>query len=351
MSAMKPQRVHRRQKVTLQDVADAANVSKATASLALSNNPRISEPTRQRVLASVEALGYVYNQRAASLRTQRSYTIGLILKDVSNPFNAELTSGAESQLAEQDFSLLLCTTDDSLDKQSRLIKTMLERHVDGLILSPAAGTARHSLQRLMQHCPLVLTTQYYSDLAADCVGMDNENGTVRAVEHLVLQGHRRIAFVGGFEATPTRQRRLQSYRDTLQQQGIDFDPALCIASPVTRRGGYDAVRQLLDMPERPSAAYCFSDVIAFGVMLGLRAAGIEAGKTFAVIGFDDVEEAELWQPSLTTVSTDPTAMGEEAARLLLKRITNPDLPVKRVIMPSRLIERDSAAVPVEARVN
>ncbi len=348
---MKRQDAGRRKKVTLQDVADAANVSKATASLALNNNPRISEPTRQRVLAAVETLGYVYNQRAASLRTQRSYTIGLILKDVSNPFNAELTAGAESQLAEQDFSLLLCTTDDDLDKQARMIKTMLERDVDGLILSPAAETATESLQRLMQHCPLVLMTQYYSDLAADCVGMDNENGTVLAVEHLIQQGHRRIAFVGGFEATSSRQRRLQSYRDTLQHHGIEFDPALCITSPVSRRGGYDAVHQLLDMPERPSAAYCFSDVIAFGVMLGLRAAGIEAGRTFAVIGFDNVAEASLWHPSLTTVSTDARGMGEQAAKLMLDRIAEPDLPVKRVIMPSRLIERDSTAVPVQAQTN
>ena len=333
----------RPQKVTLQDVAEAANVSKATASLALSNKPRISEPTRQRVLEAVESLGYVYNQRAASLRTRRSFTVGLIIKDVSNPFNAELTSGAESQLAEQDYSLLLGTTDDDLDKQSRMIKTMLEHDVDGLILSPAAGTATETLQKLMRYCPLVLMTQYYSDLAADCVGMDNENGTRLAVEHLIQQGHRRIAFIGGFEATSTRQARLRTYRDTVRRHGIEFDPALCISGPVTRRGGYDAIHQLLNMPEPPAAAYCFSDVIAFGVILGLRAAGIEAGRVFAVVGFDDVAEASLWQPSLTTVSTDPTAMGEQAAQLMFKRIADPDMPMQRIIMPARLIERDSTA--------
>ena len=106
----------------------------------LSNNPRISAATRRRVLDVVEALGYVYNQHAASLRTQRSYTIGLIVKDVSNPYSAELTSGAESALADQDYSLVLATTDDDLEKQSRSIQTMLERDVDGLILGPVAGT-------------------------------------------------------------------------------------------------------------------------------------------------------------------------------------------------------------------
>ena len=333
----------RQKKVTLQDVADAAEVSKATASLALQGNSRISAPTRRRVLAAVEALGYVYNRQAASLRTQRSYTIGLIIKDVSNPFNAELTSGAEAALAEDNFSLLLCTTDDDLEKQSRMITTMLERGVDGLILSPAADTATASLQSLMGHCPLVLLTPYYPDLAADCVGMDDEDGTRRAVDHLIQQGHRRIAFVGGFERTLTRQRRLQSYRQTLQQHNIDFDPGLSITGPVSRRGGYDAIRQLLDMPAPPTAAYCFSDVNAFGVMLGLRAAGMEAGTDFAVIGFDDVPEASLWHPSLTTVSADPRGLGVNAAQLMLRRIAAPDLPVERIIMPSRLILRDSTA--------
>jgi len=341
----------RRQKVTLQHVADAANVSKATASLALSNNPRISEPTRQRVLAAVESLGYLYNQRAASLRTQRSYTIGLIVKDVSNPFNAELTSGAESHLADHDYSLVLATTGDSLDKQSRIVRTMLERDVDGLILGPVAGTTAEALRNMMQHCALVLTNPYYEDLAADSVGMDDEKGTARALKHLIQRGHRRIAFVGGFATSATRQRRLQSYRRALRQHGISFDPGLCVDCPVDRAGGYDAIQRLMRMREPPTAAYCYSDVIAFGMMLALRAAKLEAGQDFAVIGFDDVPEASLWHPSLTTVATDPRGLGEQAAQLMLRRISAPDAPIRRVIMPSRLVVRDSTAAPLRAKIN
>ncbi|MCY4020292.1 MAG: LacI family DNA-binding transcriptional regulator [Chloroflexi bacterium] len=341
----------RNQKVTLQDVAAAAGVSKATASLALRGNPRISEPTRMRVLEAVEALGYVYNQRAASLRTRRSYTIGLILKDVSNPFNAELTSGAESQLAGKGYSLLLGTTDDDMDKQSRMITTMLEGDVDGLILSTVAETAMEALRKWTQFCPMVLLNQYYDELAVDCVGMDDENGTERAIEHLIQQGHRRIAFVGGYNSALTRQRRLRSYRDVLRKHNIDCDPALGITSPVTRRGGYDAIHQLLSMSPPPSAAYCYSDVIAFGVMLGLRAVGREAGKDFAVIGFDDVPEASLWHPSLTTVSADPRGLGENAAQLVLRRISAPDAPIRRIIMPSHLVLRDSTPALVSASPN
>ena len=200
----------------------------------------------------------------------------------------------------------------------------------------------------MDYRPLVLLTPYYAELAVDCVGMDDENGTARAVEHLIRQGHRRIAFVGGFDTELTRQRRVQSYRQILRRRHIELDPALCVASPVSRRGGYDAMRELLQMREPPTAAYCYSDVIAFGVMLGLRAAGMEAGRDLALIGYDDVPEAALWHPSLTTVSNDPRGLGVNAAQLMLRRIAEPDLPLKRIIMPSRLILRDSTAALAEA---
>lgn len=346
-----PRNKRRRQKVTLQDVADAAFVSIATASLALQGNPRISEPTRQRVLAAVESLGYVYNQRAASLRTQRSYTVAFIINDLANPFNAELTAGAEAQLAAADFSLLLGAAAYDYEKQARLVKTMLERDVDGLILSPVTGTAAETLQKIADYCPLILTTQHYRDLELDSVDMDNENGTAKAVEYLVQQGHERIAFIGGLEESPSRQLRLRGYRNVLERQGITFDPAICIASEVTRRGGYNAVQQLLAGRTPPTAAFCFCDVNAFGVMLGLRAAGIEAGKDFAVVGFDNVVEASLWQPSLTTVATDPTALGEQAAKLMLQRIAEPDMPVQHVIMPSQLIVRDSSATLAKELAN
>ncbi len=332
-----------KKKATLKDVADAANVSTATASLALRSSPRISPATSRRVKAAAASLDYVYNQRAASLRTQRSSTIGLIVRDMSNPYFAELTSGAESVLARQDYSLLLAADGGYHEKQARLIRAMLERGVDGLLLSPVTGSDLETLRKTAAYCPLVLLTPYFPQLGVDCVGMADEDGTARAIEHLIAQGHRRIAFIGGYDQEETRRRRLHSYRQILQRHAIDFDPALCVESPTTRRGGYEAVQQLLDNPQTPGCAFCYSDVIAFGVILGLRAAGIEAGRDFAVIGFDDVEEASLWQPSLTSVATDPTVIGEKAAQLMLRRIAEPDMAVQRVIMPSRLIKRDSTA--------
>ena len=339
----------RRKKVTLRDVAEAASVSKATASLALQDNSRISEPTRKRVLAAVESLGYVYNRHAASLRTQRSHTVAFIINDLFNPFNAEMISGAESQLAAEDYSLLLGKAWHDLSKQARMVRTMLERDVDGLILSPVTGTDAQTLHDIARYCPLVLTTRHYDSLSVDAVDMDNENGAFRAIEYLLGQGHERIAFIGGSDETPSRQIRLLGYRRALERHGIAYDPALSVASEVNRRGGYLAVERILALERVPSAAFCYCDLNAFGFMLGLRAAGIEAGKDFAVMGFDNVAEASLWQPSLTTVAAHPAALGEKAAELVLQRIAQPDMPIQRVTIPSRLILRDSTAYPGPAR--
>ena len=313
--------------------------------MALRDNPRISEPTRRRVLAAVEDLGYVYNRHAASLRTQRSLTVGFIIADLSNPYYAELIAGAEAELVAQDFSLLLGATGGDLQRQARSVRTMLERDVDGLFLATAAGTKAAELRQITRYCPLALNTDDFADMAIDFMAMDNEGGSRRAIEFLIQQGHRRIAFIGGSDEMATRQSRLRGYGQALADHGIPCDSALVVACPITRRGGYRAIQRLLHSDAPPTAAYCFSDVNAFGVMLGLRAAGIEPGRDFAVVGFDNVAEASLWQPSLTTVATDPGAIGEQLARILLRRIANPDMPVQRIFMPSRLIERDSTGPP------
>ncbi len=331
------------QKVTLRDVANTVGVSTSTVSLVLNKNPRISEPTQRRVMAAVQELGYVYNQRAASLRTQRSYTVGLIITDIANPFYAELTSGIEDYLNENNYSLLLATTRDNLDYQQRQITTIRERDAEGIMLVPAVGTSADDISTLQQFVPLILVTRYLPRLEVDYIGIDNEVGARRGIEHLIQNGHRRIAFIGGHENSSARRDRLEGYRSMLVKHSIELDSRLSIPGNVSRRGGYNAVQALLQVPDPPTAALCYNDVVAYGVMLGLRDAGIEPGQDFAVVGFDDVAESSLWNPPLATIAARPAEMGREAARLLINRIEQPDLPVEQVIMPSTLIQRASAS--------
>ena len=326
----------------MQDVADAVGVSKSTVSLVLSNHPRISEETRRQVLASVDELGYVYDRRAASLRTKQSFMVGLVITDITNPFYAELTSGIEGALLEANYIALLGSTTELIESQRLLLATMRECRTDGIILCPARGTPPEAIVRLSRQIPTVLVTRYLAGVDVDYVGIDNELGARQATDHLIERGHRRIAFIGGANDSSARQDRLRGLISILEKHGILLDESLMVTSPVTRSGGYTAIQKVMNSENPPTAVLCYNDVVAFGVMLGLRGCGLEPGRDVAVVGFDDINEASLWNPSLSTVSATPTEMGRQAAALLLKRIKQPNRPTQQVILPSILIIRKSS---------
>ena len=336
-------------RVTLSDVAADAGVSRATASLVLRGSPLVSDRTREHVRASMRKLGYVYNRAAASLRAQRSHTVGLAVTDITNPFFAELAVGIETYLDEARYTVLLTNTAEKLDKQDRLLATMHGYQIDGLLLCPARGTPLESIDHLRQWgLPFVLITRYLPGSEVDYVGADNVAGAEMAVEHLLDLGHRRIAFVGGPSDSSARHDRLTGYRNTLAGHNLTPDEALSIISPVTREGGYAAMDTLLDQPDPPTAALCYNDVVAFGAMLALQAAGLTPGPDVSIVGFDNIADSALWQPALTTVSITPYQIAEEAVRLLLHRIAHPDAAPQQIILPPELIVRDSSGSPSES---
>jgi LacI family transcriptional regulator len=328
--------------VTLLQVARDAGVSRATASLVLRGSDLVADETRERVLASMRKLGYVYHRGAASLRTQRSNTIGLIVPDVTNPFFAEMTVGVEERLDQAQHVVLLGNTAETLNKQERLLAMMQEYRADGVLLCPATGTSAQTILHLRQgRLPFVLFTRYVDGVETDYVGADNLRGAELATEHLIGLGHRRIAFVGGPANSSARRDRLQGYRNALVSHGLPIDPALQLTSSTTREGGHHGIHTLLEVDDPPTAVLCYNDIVAFGVMLGLQASGHTPGRDVAVIGFDDIAEAGLWQPALTTVALSPRQIGEEAARLLLERIAAPDAAARQVILRPKLIVRQS----------
>jgi len=330
------------ERVTLLDVARHAGVSRATASLVVRDSPLVAEVTRQRVLASMQQLGYVYHRPAASLRTQRSHTVGLIIPDITNPFFAELTLGVEERLEEANYVVVLTNTSESPEKQNRILNAMYENNADGILFCPAVGTSRETFATLFQeHLPVVLFVRYLFDADSDYVGTDNVLGAELAVEHLITHGHQRIAFIGGPATSSARLERLQGYHTALQRHNLSVDEALLPTSSTTREGGHQAILPLLTLNDPPTAALCYNDVVAFGVMLGLQANGRMPGQDFAVIGFDDIAEAALWHPPLTTVSIMPCQIGRVAAQRLLELIVRPDDPPRRIILPPSLVIRTS----------
>jgi LacI family transcriptional regulator len=334
-------------RVTLADIAEESGFSRSTVSLVLRGSPLISDETRRRVYESAGKLGYVYNRAAASLRTQRSHTIGLVVTDITNPFFAEMTVAIEAELDKANYTVLLSNTSEQVAKQARFLRMLQEYGVDGILICPANGTGVETIERLHNgYIPIVQFTRHLA-MDADYVGADNPLGAAMAVEHLLSHGHRRIAFIGGPGHSSARRERLQGYHNAFRRFGLQADEKLSVTTPVTRDGGYEAILELLAQPHPPTAALCYNDIVAFGVLLGLRAAGRTPGVDFAVIGFDNIAEAALQRPGLTTVSVTPRQIGMQAAQLLLERIQNPDAALRQILLPPALVIRESCGSHAE----
>jgi LacI family transcriptional regulator len=336
-------RVDKRSSVTLEQVAKHAGVSRATASRIVRHSTNVSADTRNKVLESMRELGYVYDRVAANLRSRKSATVGLIINDIANPVFAEMLIGVHQELDAHGYTVILGTTYELADKQDSLISTMLEYRVGGVIMGSVPGTSKETIERLSQlDIPVVLVREPPGE-DFDYVVVDNVFGAQIAMEYLIGNGHRRISFLGGPpELAPWRD-RIAGYRKALFHAGIQVDESLIIASPTSRQGGTDAVHQILRHPNPPTAVLCYNDIVAFGVMNGLREAGLMAGRDLAVVGFDDIPEAALSYPKLTTVTGSPRLVGATAASLLHQRITGMDNAPKRIILKPELVIRESCS--------
>ena len=329
-------------RVTLTDIAADAGVSRATVSLVLRNVPVVAGPTRERVLDSMRRLGYVYHRGAANLRTQRTHAIGLIVTDITNPFFAEIIVAIEDKLGSAGYATLLGNTSETVGKQERLLASMLEYPADGILLCPAADKSDQFIDRIRDcRIPKVLFARNLPGVECDYVGVDNLCGARMAVEHLVALGHRRIAFIGGAVEVSSRKERVDGYAIALRKNGIRVDARDIVTCSPDRLGGYQTMSQLLAERQQPTAALCFNDMVAMGALQALANNGKSPGEDFAIIGFDDVVEAALCRPRLTTVATVPGKIGQASAELLLERISNPDRPTRRLIFKPKLIIRES----------
>ncbi|QCK84906.1 substrate-binding domain-containing protein [Phreatobacter aquaticus] len=337
----------RPQRMTLHDLARHAGVSRATVSLVLRKSPLVAEKTRAAVLESMRALGYVYNRGAANLRTQRSHTIGVSINEITNPYFTELTAAIQSAFLNHGRTVFIANSEEDPARQDQFIATMREYNADGLAICPSRGTSRETLRRLKaQGVACVLVSRDIAGSGLDYAGHANEAGMCEAVEHLIGLGHRRIAMIGGNDLVSTGRERRAGHRKALERHGIAVDPRLVVeGDAATRSFGAATVKHLLTLDEPPTAAVCFNDVIAFGVMLGLRQVGKEPGRDFAVVGYDDLAEAELWMPALSTVRNDTVALGAAAAQLLLDRIEAPDAPARRIVLAPKLVLRESSCPP------
>ena len=329
---------------TLRTIADKLGVSTATVSLAMRDSTKISQNTRERVKAALEDIGYVYQRSAAGLRTSRTHTVGVIVNNVSDPFFSTLLASLEHALAKAGRTVFLCNTNESVPRQTEFIRRMSEYNADGIIVSPAiASTPEDFSTTLAGMPPLVFVSRSMPELRFDSVVNGDHEACVLAMRHLIDQGHRRIALVGGDPSVTPFKEKMRAYRDSLEGAGIEFDGTLIRSSLPNRLAGFEIAQWIAELEPRPSAAVCYNDAVALGLMTGLQRKALYPGKNFALVGHEDVEEASMVNPGLTVTAVSRDEMGRRAAALLIARTENPDRSPERVVLQPKLIVRESSA--------
>ncbi len=331
-------------KVTLSTIAEKLGVSTATVSLALRDSPLVADTTRERIKEAAASSGYIYNRRAASLRTSRSGIIGVLVPDIMNPFFAEILLGIEEELGLNRQTFFLCNHRDEQTVQKNFLETLLQFGADGVILAPAIGTTAEDIKSIeATGMPVVMVARWVTGSRAPVFRGDDKKGAYMVTRHLIELGHRRIAFIGGKRETSTGHDRREGYLAALEQAGLEADPALQMGSERTRRAGYDCARNLFKNDlNKATAVVCFNDLLAIGAMSGLRSLGLEPGRDIAVTGYDDIAEAEISAPTLTTVWNGQQEAGRLAARAMLRILSGEDVHDEdRLILPELKI-RDSS---------
>ncbi len=334
--------------VTVTDIAEAIGVSRATVSLVLRGSPLVNVDTRAKVEAELRRQRYVYNRGAANLRRRTSSSVALVINDLSNPFFAEFASGVDEALGAKGFVTLLGSTGESPQRQQAVLTTLMEHTPAGLILSPAEGSDATELRQVLGfNANVLLFNREPPGADWDFLTLDNQQGAYLATRHLIERGHERIAFFGGHaDSSSCHQRRL-GYAQALAEAGRELHPDWLIESAPSRLEAAARSEELFARVPAPTAAVCYNDSVALGLMLGLASRGVRPGVDFAVTGFDDISEAAVALPPLTTLTVNPRERGRQAAELLLQRLDHPDAAPQRTVAPVQLRIRASSG-PVAA---
>jgi len=327
--------------VTIIDVAREAGVSYATVSRVINNKGYINPETRERVMRAVTKLGYVVNQQARSLAGGRSQVVGLLVPGVDNAYIGEIIRGIDEELARESYDLMLYTAHNRKTRESIYVGTLTQGLADGLllVLPRAPGAYIETLRR--RSFPYVLIDHQGIDDTGPSVGATNRRGGHDATRYLIELGHRRIGFITGTLDLRCSTDRLDGYRAALAEYGLQADPALIREGNFMQPSGYAGARELLALPQRPTAIFASNDVSAFGVMEAARDCGLRIPEDISIVGFDDIPQASHVNPTLTTVRQPLEQMGRLATRMLLERIRDRARPAERVELPTELIIRGS----------
>jgi len=343
--------------VNIKTIAKLADVSPSTVSRVLSGKNKKTNSNTERIYEIAEKLGYKKNLLAKGVRTGKSYTVGVIITDISFSFYPEIIKGMEDTLSERNYALILKNTREDSEREKNAIHNLVERQVEGIIIAPIIENVNEDYfwELKKKNIPFVVIDRYYPYINCDFVGVDDRHGAYIAIKYLIELGHRNIGIVTGPLKTYTGKERFEGYKDAFLEFGIKFNPEYVKEGIY---GNYEEVikigmqktKELIEKSPEITAIFYGTDILAIGGLKYLKEKGIKIPEEISIIGFADLIEARLSEPELTTVRQPKYEIGKISAEMILKKIemkeglNNRD-EKKKIFLKTELVIRNSVAKP------
>lgn len=337
-----------KQSVTIQQVAKTAGVSVSTVSRVLNGKVDVAEETRERIESVIKELGYTSSLAARSMRSKKNSLVGLIMPDIAYPFAWEVMKGVNRAIAESEYDLLVYTRGDvrkygTAAHEQQIVSLLNNSITDGLLIVAPVS------EEFFSNAPIVSVDHLAMRPGYPSVQSTNYEGALEALRYLLSLGHRRIGYISGRGELLSSQRRFLAYRDALSEAGIPLEESLVTQGDYTTLTGYACAKQLLSLPQPPSAIFAANDQSAMGVFQAAQELGVKIPAELSVVGFDNIPDAAYL--NLTTVDQSISEMGYLAAKTLFRLIEGQTLETQIQQLPTRLVLRGSCQAPLPKQVN
>ncbi len=335
------------QSVTIKHIAAALNISISTVSRALHDAYDVSPETRQKVLALAEQLDYNPNPFAVSLVKHETKIIGVLLPEIATPYFSMVVKGIQDVAYNAGYNVMFFISDESFEREKIILKRLSINSLDGLIaaVSVETHTSEHFQKLMAKGLPIVFFDRVLSDINTSKVVQDDYRGAYNATLHLIQQGCKRIAHLGGPKHLVNAQKRAQGYLDALSDNGMEMKKNLVVHSGFTQDDGLRDMSKLLGLKPLPDAVFAVNDRKAIGAMLALRRYGYKVPEHVAIVSFGNTPVSEVMTPTLSTVEQAAYEIGAKSCQLLFGHIKSPEIEAQTVVMPSKLVIRESSVKP------
>lgn len=339
-----------KKKSTIVDIAAKVGITPSAVSKAFSNHPKISEETKVRVFAAAEELGYKRNSLATGLRKGKSGLIGVVVPGVHYSFFSTAIKGIEECTSDFGYNVIIVQTRDSQELEQRQLDGLMKARVEGIIASLAMHTTDYdSYNKISGEIPVVLFDRTFTHDGISEVMINDFSGAVRAVQHLLSMGYRRIAHLAGFKHVRPFSRRIEGYSAALIQAGIDVRPDYISQCSPNDESGAAAMDRFLALAEPPDAVFCASDYLAYGAMQAILKKGLRVPHDIGIVGFSNEAFSSQVTPSITTVDQYSETLGAAAASILLEhldaiRLDIPFVSQQRLIEPKLIVRQSSSRI-------